>query len=114
MVETTRRALWDKGLGRAFYYLGALDASRLHNERALVALHRAVPRTSARAAAGALTGIARLRSATGCFRAATWGDGPATSACSKGGGLLRDNLGQASSFEGEPPVKLLYLTVHRA
>src|SRR5262249_23840327 len=45
-VDPVRRALWEKSLARAHYYLGALHTSRLHNERAVATLHRSVPSTS--------------------------------------------------------------------
>jgi class 3 adenylate cyclase len=109
-VAAARRALWEKGLGRAQYYLGDLHLSRLHNERALVALHRPVPSSDAGAAIGALGAIARqvrhrffpnrylgrranekllLDEAVECYKI----------------------LGQAYYLEGETPLKLLYLTV---
>jgi class 3 adenylate cyclase/tetratricopeptide (TPR) repeat protein len=109
-VAPSRRALWEKGLGRAQYYLGNLHGSRVHNERAVAVLHQPVPSTDARAAAGALGAVVRqighrlfpnrylgrrasekvlLDEAVECYKI----------------------LGQAYYLEGETPLKLLYLTV---
>jgi class 3 adenylate cyclase/tetratricopeptide (TPR) repeat protein len=109
-VEPTRRALWEKGLGRAHYYLGALDVSRQHNERALVALHRPVPRTSARAAAGAIAGIAR-QVGHRLFPRRYLGKRAGEKALLDEAVECYKILGQAYYLEGEPPLKLLYLTV---
>ena len=109
-VAPTRRALWEKGLGRAQYYLGALHTSRLHNERALVALHRPVPSTTAGAAIGALAGVAR-QVGHRLFPGRYLGRRVSEKSLLDEAVECYKILGQAYYLEAEPPLKLLYLTI---
>ena len=108
-VDPVRRALWEKSLARAQYYLGALHTSRLHNERAVATLHRPVPATSAALAMRVLAEIGRQmghRLLPGRYlsrRVAEKATLDEAVECYK-------NLGQAYYLEAEPPLKLLYVT----
>ena len=109
-VPASRRALWEKGLGLSQYYCGALNASRVHCERALSSLHRPVPVTTGGWTLRTLGEVGRqinhrlfpnrylgrrvhdkalLDEAVECYR----------------------SLGQSYYLEGESPLKLLYVTL---
>lgn len=109
-IDALRRALWEKGLATALYFLGELRTSRHHLEQAVALLDRQVPngsiafgmallRSTLRQALHRMMSAQRLRrtsanketldEAAECYRM----------------------LGQIYYLEGEQPKQLLYVTV---
>jgi class 3 adenylate cyclase len=109
-IEPFRRALWDKSLARAHYYLGALHTSREHNERAVAALHRRVPATNGGVAMGVLAEMGR-QIGHRLLPRRYLGRRVAEKAALDEAVECYKNLGQAYYLEAEPPLKLLYVTV---
>ncbi len=106
-----RRALWEKGIGTASYFLGDMPASRTHLERALRGLHKPVPSSASGALRGALAAVVRQaahRAAPRRFlnrRAAEKALLDEAVECYK-------SLGQAYYMKGEAPPRLIYATIN--
>ncbi len=109
-VTPSRRALWDKGLGIAHYYCGALHVSRVHCERALVSLHRPVPVSAGGWALRTLGEIGRQVNHR-LFPKRYLGRRAHEKALLDEAVECYKSLGQAYYLEAESPLKLLYVTV---
>ena len=57
--DSFRRALWEKSMGIASYFLGDMPGSRAHLARALAELHRPVPDSRGAAIRGSLAAVGR-------------------------------------------------------
>ncbi|HEY1828337.1 MAG TPA: AAA family ATPase, partial [Acidimicrobiales bacterium] len=109
-VEEQRRAAWVKGIGTADYFLGDLAASRIAYEQAVAMLDRRIPGSAVAYGGALLRAVARqtkhrvaprryfgrrarlqelINEAVDCYRV----------------------LGQIYFLDGEPPTKLIYLTM---
>ena len=105
-----RRALWEKDIGIASYYLGDMPASRLHLERALEQLHRPVPDSMGRTLVYVARGFLEqyLHS---LFPSRFRGRRAAEKKLLDEAVQCYKQLGQAYYMEGEAPPRLLYLTL---
>jgi class 3 adenylate cyclase/tetratricopeptide (TPR) repeat protein len=109
-IDALRRALWEKGLATAHYFLGDLRTSRKHLEQAVTLLDRQVPdgsvafgvallRSTLRQALHRLMSAQRLRRAK------------ATKQTLDEAAECYRMLGQIYYLEGEQAQRLLYVTV---
>ena len=108
--DAVRRACWEKGAGTAHYFLGDLQTSREHLERAVAVLDRPVPVANAAvqvALVGALATQGLHRLWPQAIRVRT-GTGRAALAEAVDGYKI---LGQIYYLNGDPAPALAYLTL---
>lgn len=105
-----RRALWEKDIGIASYYLGDMPASRVHLERALEQLHRPVPETAGQTILWVTREFFR-QFLHGLFPVRYRGRRAAEKKLLDEAVQCYKQLGQAYYMEGESAPRLLYLTL---
>ena len=107
---TTKRALWEKDIGIASYYLGDMPASRRHLENALVHLHRPVP-SSVMSALPQTVKEFLVQMLHGLLPNRYLGRKSARRDLLTAAVNCYKQLGQAYYIEGEPAPLMLYLTL---
>jgi class 3 adenylate cyclase/tetratricopeptide (TPR) repeat protein len=110
VVERTRTALWDKGIGTGQYFLGDLSAARDHLQRAVAVLHRPIARDPRRAVGG-LVREAALQVAHRA-RPRRYLERRADEAVVLDAAVdCYKILGQIAYLDGDPPAPLMQLTM---
>lgn len=110
LADDRRRALWQKGLGTAHYFLGALQKSRLHLEAAVGMLDRPVPTGDAAVLYGVLAAAfeqALHRLFPDRYLGGRQNEKPALDEAAE----CYRTLGQIYYLDGEPASRLVYVTV---
>lgn len=105
-----RRALWEKDIGIASYYLGDMPASRVHLERALEQLHRPIPETMGKTTIWIVRELF-TQYLHGLFPSRYRGRRASEKKLLDEAVQCYKQLGQAYYMEGEAPPHLLYMAL---